>query len=204
MLHLVMLSGGSDSVGLLFKLLKENPAQDVHAHHVTLKDPAGRSAMESKAVNDVMAYCRKHYGPVGFTSSDYVYQNQSWLFDYPIVGFHAGQVTRDLCQQRNGADIQVYIAEQANDNHGEIAARRKIQQGTFDIQFQDWREAGLPVPVMVYPCRDITKAELASYIPEALEQSVWSCRYPQHAGSHIIPCGKCGPCIELFKSKESK
>ena len=83
---IVMLSGGLDSVYLLYHYLTKTDL-DVHAHHIVLKTPSeDRWEEEVKASRAVEKYCKNQY-------RDFQYSESYWEFPFlKYVGWDS-----DLC-----------------------------------------------------------------------------------------------------------
>ena len=57
-----MFSGGVDSTAMLVKLLAGSD-EPLRVHHIHMANQERRDAAERRAVEAILAYCRKHYRP---------------------------------------------------------------------------------------------------------------------------------------------
>jgi len=191
MTTLVMFSGGLDSTAALYKLL--NGSEDeLHVHHVHLRNRDGRERAERDAVASVLAWCRANCRPFSYSESTLDFDAlQAIPIDYLSVAFAACQVAIDVphCDR-----IAVGILAADLDE-----VKRKVserQRRVFDAMYACYRERKLGVAVMewLYPVYELSKAQVAQSLPAELRAVAWSCRRPVKTDGGYRICGECKPC----------
>ena len=205
---IVLLSGGHDSTGLLFKLLEEQGSENLFAHFINMNDPEGRHVCEARAVSMIVSYIRLNYEPaLRLTTSSFQFNNTTFFMpDMPIIAFHAALATRevidDVWRSRGIRPVEVYTGGHRDDpaEHGpqQLKERYDQLQIIFNSFFYVYPD-DCPRPVLKYPAGDKSKSDLVSYIPENVRPHVWSCRSPQGNDTIKIQCGSCFPCQQLAK-----
>ncbi|MCC6209560.1 MAG: hypothetical protein IT513_00815 [Burkholderiales bacterium] len=191
MTTLVMFSGGLDSTAMLYKLLTGS-ADELHVHHVHLRNRDGRARAESDAVAAVLAWCRAHCRPFSFSESALDFESLRAIpIDYLAVAYAACQVAIDVprCNRIAIGTLAVDLDE----------VKRKVtqkQRRVFDAMYACYRERKLGEPVIewLYPVYELTKAQVAQSLPAELRAVAWSCRRPVPVEGGYRICGECKPC----------
>lgn len=184
-------SGGLDSVAMLWRLLTETD-QPVHVHHVHMRQRVdfGRARAELKALDAILrwidgrarpfVYTTSMRGPASMRSSDIVVVTEECAkagLVYP-----RGAVT-GLARGANWHDM----------NSGATNRRQAAAQAAWE------RFWGSGAPPIVFPIGELTRPEVWAILPEELARLTWSCRRPMAAGENRLRhCGACRTCRELI------
>jgi 7-cyano-7-deazaguanine synthase in queuosine biosynthesis len=183
---LVMFSGGIDSTAMLVKLLAQS-TEELRVHHIRMVNREGRDRAESRAVEAIVAYCRKHYRPFRYSESGLDFSALEAIpIDYLSIAFVACQVAIDTpgCNR-------IAVGSLAADT--DIVNRTARQKRVFEVMYECYRARKLGEPRVdwVFPVYDTPKAELAAALPQELLDLTWSCRRPV---KDFRPCGVCKAC----------
>jgi 7-cyano-7-deazaguanine synthase in queuosine biosynthesis len=187
MTTLVMFSGGLDSTAMLVKLLNET-ADELRVHHIRMVNRERRDLAEQRAVEAIVAYCRRHYRPFRYSESGLEFDELEAIpIDYLCIAFVACQVAIDT----PGCD-RVAVGALAADT--DIANRSARQQGVFEAMYECYRvrKLGEPRVEWAFPVFGSSKAELAGALPPELLDLTWSCRRPVQG---LRPCLRCKACL---------
>ena len=181
-----MFSGGIDSTAMLVKLLAQS-TEELRVHHIRMVNREGRDRAESRAVEAIVAYCRKHYRPFRYSESGLDFTALEAIpIDYLSIAFVACQVAIDTpgCNR-------IAVGSLAADT--DIANRSARQNRVFEVMYECYRARKLGEPRVdwVFPVYDTPKAELAAALPQELLDLTWSCRRPV---KDFRPCGVCKAC----------
>ena len=205
MMKIYMLSGGIDSTGLLYKLLKESE-EFIHVHHIRIVNCEVRDEAEDRAVKKIVEDCRT-IRDFGFSSSEIHIPDFNIGFaglDLLSVAHIGAIVTRGVQAQFIHSQNTLYDAECViagtkdeleSVEHWNSVKRKIGADMIFEGNFYQYYEDGIKLPVISYPAIDITKRELAEYIPEHILKYVNSCRNPSKIGDEYVECGMCHGCI---------
>ncbi|MFT7287771.1 MAG: 7-cyano-7-deazaguanine synthase in queuosine biosynthesis [Halieaceae bacterium] len=191
---LVMLSGGLDSVGMLYLLLKQEHGHPLHVHHVNLYgwESDGKPVAESLAIRDVTDYLwaqgyrfeysesTVHYEYSAFDQSIYYFQAASLAASMPLVSRVAiGRLNEDIPDtQKSPFRVHPTTAGIA----------------VFNTVLEQWPLQERHVEV-VYPVEKFSKAALAAALPQDLKDLACSCRSPVIVDDNSwARCGKCTKC----------
>jgi hypothetical protein len=183
---LAMFSGGIDSTAMLVKLLVES-SDELRVHHIRMINREKRELAEQRAVEGILAYCRKRYRPFRYSESSLEFRALEAIpIDYLSIAFVACQVAIDTpgCNR-------VAVATLAADT--DIVNRSARQRRVFDEMYACYRARKLGEPDMdwIYPVYHTPKPELAGILPPELLDLTWSCRTPLEG---LLPCGACKAC----------
>ena len=184
---LVMLSGGLDSLGCLYKILTSDEYRGckIHVHHLHLKNIENRAVAESIAVKNILTYFKDK--DLTYTESMHVYPviNNHFIYDIDICAFIAGTI----CQC--DPDIQ-YIAM------GLTLLDESQEFKNRFLRYLDILKATLPKDqILIYPVMYMTKKQVYDSLPADLRVLAWSCRTPSYINNNPIPCGQCKTCRSL-------
>jgi 7-cyano-7-deazaguanine synthase in queuosine biosynthesis len=183
---LVMFSGGLDSTAMLVKLLAET-ADELRVHHIRMVNKEGRDRAEQRAVEAIVAYCRRYYRPFRYSESGLEFAELEAIpIDYLAVAFVACQVAIDT---RGCTRVAVGALEADTD----IVNRNARQRRIFDAMYECYRarKLGEPQVEWLFPVYHAAKAELAAALPQELLDLTWSCRRPVDG---FRPCLRCKAC----------
>jgi 7-cyano-7-deazaguanine synthase in queuosine biosynthesis len=186
---LVMFSGGLDSTAMLVKLLDET-ADELRVHHIRMVNKEGRDRAEQRAVEAILAYCRRHYRPFRYSESALEFAELEAIpIDYLSIAFVACQVAIDTpgCTR---------VAIGALEADTDIVSRSARQRRVFDAMYECYRarKLGEPQVEWIFPVYRAAKAELAAALPQELLDLTWSCRRPVQAAEGFRPCLSCKAC----------
>ena len=191
MTTLVMFSGGLDSTAALYKLLTQSE-DELHVHHVHLRNRDGRERAERDAVAAVLDWCRANCRAFSTSESALDFEAlQAIPIDYLSVAFAACQVAIDV-PHCNRIAVGILAADLDE-------VKRKVserQRRVFEAMYACYRERKLGEPVVewLYPVYELSKAQVAQSLPAALRAVAWSCRRPVATDSGYRVCGLCKPC----------
>jgi 7-cyano-7-deazaguanine synthase in queuosine biosynthesis len=186
MTTLVMFSGGLDSTAMLVKLLAET-AEELRVHHIRMVNKEGRDRAEQRAVEAIVAYCRRHYRPFRYSESGLEFAELEAIpIDYLAIAFVACQVAIDT-----PGCTRVAVGALAADT--DIVNRNARQRRVFDAMYECYRarKLGEPQVEWTFPVYHAAKAELAAALPQELLDLTWSCRRPVDG---FRPCLRCKAC----------
>jgi 7-cyano-7-deazaguanine synthase in queuosine biosynthesis len=190
MTTLAMFSGGLDSTAMLVKLLAET-GDELRVHHIRMVNKERRDAAEQRAVEAIVAWCRKRYRPFRYSESALDFSSlEAVPIDYLSIAFVACQVAIDT----PGCD-RIAVGSLSTDT--DIVSRSARQKRVFDEMYACYRarKLGEPSVEWVYPVYRRGKDELAASLPRELLELTWSCRRPVREGSRYRPCGACKACL---------
>ena len=181
-----MFSGGIDSTAMLVKLLA-GATDELRVHHVRMVNREGRERAEQRAVEAIVAYCRKRYRPFRYSESGLDFAALEAIpIDYLSIAFVACQVAIDTpgCSR-------IALGSLAADT--DIVNRSARQKRVFEAMYECYRarKLGEPAVEWIFPVYDTPKAELAAALPQELLDLTWSCRRPVDG---FRACGACKAC----------
>ena len=187
----VLVSGGLDSAACLVWML-ENTDDEIHAHHIHLKNREGRLEVEHTATQGILNYCREHYRSFEYTESRM--ELPGFVpYDMYVYMWYAGIMAISY----KGKLDRVVTGEHSNPPslQGGIDARVKrsteIFQATAGTDSVDW----------FMPLKDMGKKEIWEFIPFELAKISWSCRKPEIVNGRPVPCMRCHACKSLIGFK---
>ena len=185
-----MFSGGVDSTAMLVKLLAGSD-EPLRVHHIHMANQERRDAAERRAVDAILAYCRKHYRPFRYSESGLDFRALEAIpIDYLSIAFVACQVAIDTPHC-----TRIAVGSLAADT--DIENRSLRQRRVFDEMYACYRarKLGEPKVEWIYPVYECTKAEVAAMLPAELAALTWSCRRPLSRGVGWALCGACKACL---------
>jgi 7-cyano-7-deazaguanine synthase in queuosine biosynthesis len=183
----VLISGGLDSAACLVWML-QNTDDEVHAHHIHLKNHEGRTEAEQIAMQKILAYCQQHYRRFRYTESHmelpgfvpydmYVYM---WYAGIMVISYK-GKLDRVVTgEHANPPNMQRGI-------DARVKRSREIFHATAGTDTVDW----------FMPLKDMNKQQIWDSIPVELAEISWSCRKPKTVNGQPTPCMKCHACKSL-------
>lgn len=183
---LLMFSGGLDSTGALWKLIRTK--EELLVHHIYLCNKEKRAEAENKSVKDIIAYM-KNIRDFTYTESyhEYPSYNNNFMWDSDIYNFVAGTIC--LCLK---SIKEVAIGRTKSD----MGIEQRADRGTKILHTFD------PNIKKVYPVGDMTKKEIYEMLPEDLRNLTWSCRTPVYKDNYIYECNRCKTCREVTLIKK--
>jgi len=190
----VLWSGGLDSTGALYNILKDYP-DEVFAHHIHFKNRENRWQAEKDSVDKMIPWLRKNV-------RDFEYSESTFEIDLKFIGWDimtsmyiGGLVVKDkkcnkLVLSTNGDDI-IHSSWRATLSQL-LAVITHLQRPTEHQWF----------PYIWQVVSKTSKKEIWNSLPDFLKENFWSCRKPNLNGKKDgkwIECGICPPCEELNK-----
>ena len=178
-----MFSGGLDSTGVFWRLIKSQ--KTLHVHHLYMVNRENRAKAEDRAVRDIVAHM-KGIRDFGFSESyhEYPSYNGNFMFDSDIFSFMAGSICLSMRTIR-----EVAVGMTASDMRSGLSARVERANRIFESFGTKAKK--------VYPLVDMTKRQIYEMLPEELRNMSWSCRTPIYSGDDIRACGRCNTCREM-------
>lgn len=182
---LLMFSGGLDSTGAFWKLIQDK--QNIHVHHMHLKNVEQRWTAESKSTNDIIEYM-KNISTFSYSESihEYPTYNGNFIWDGDIASFMAGSI----CTSMSSIKKVAFGRTATDDANARIHSRIERANKIFSAMCQATK---------IYPVQHLTKLEIYEMLPQELRELTWSCRTPLYKDGKIIPCKICITCHSMFK-----
>ena len=201
-----MFSGGLDSTGALWTLLK-NTKYKLHLHHLHLVNPTKRAKVEQAAVKNILSYIGQRYSSIIYSESYHEYTsysyftktegtnrailNENLISDSDIYNFMAGTISMCLPHIK-----RVAIGRTKSDDNPLIIDRA--------TRGSELLKLFAPNVQKIYPVEHLTKEEIYNMLPEELRDLTWSCRTPVIIDDNFAEeCGECKTCLELKKIRQS-
>jgi 7-cyano-7-deazaguanine synthase in queuosine biosynthesis len=197
---LLMFSGGLDSTGALWNLLKDKKNK-IHLHHLYLLNKENRADAEQNAVQNILSYIKQRH-TIKYSESYHQYPfysylkeqskglalHQNFMFDSDIYNFIAGTICFCL------------------PNIKKVAIGRTKSDASLDVETRSVRGTKLlqlfaPNIEKIYPVEHLTKTEIYNILPKELRDMTWSCRTPINVDNMFKECGACKTCIEINQIK---
>lgn len=186
----VLVSGGMESVYMLWKLMKESP-YEIRAHHIKLDTPQGRQKAEWIAFNNSIKWLRDNVGKIGISTSEHRHSFDTYIPDYTIITYTA------YCLSCEPGVIAVAQGQTPIDNPPSLAFMDR-RNHMLAIYKSLTRQNTVP---QVFPIFGTTREQILEEMPRELFQLTWSCRTPvQTITNGWEACGKCDVCIP-FKDR---
>ncbi len=195
MIEAHLLSGGVDSVSVLYRRLTET-TNAVHVLHLRADIPAGDA--QTQASRKIIVWLAGHVRPVEYHE----------VAPMRLVGRHCGNNIFAAC----GYALGEYIVRNAfistvvqgcnggpDDQSEGSLFRNRYREGVCAAVCNGYA----PAPTWVYPNFSLTKAEAFRLLPPDLRALCWTCMNPTKRGDIYLPCGKCDKCIEFQPLKEA-
>ena len=180
-----MFSGGLDSTGAFWQLLKDG--EKIYIHHMHLKNVENRHEAEAKAVREILEFM-KPYGTFEYSESTHEYPSFKgrFMMDADITSFMAGQICKAMPWIKN---VALGLTKSDIDNNS-VQARIENANKVF---------SALCNAQKIYPIKHLTKQEIYEMLPVELRNLTWSCRMPIYKQDQIKKCGKCITCQTIKK-----
>ena len=182
---LLMFSGGLDSTGAFWQLMQDK--QNIHVHHMNLKNVEQRSIAESKSTADIVNYM-KNIGSFTYSESIHEYPSYkgNFMWDGDIASFMAGSICTSMSSIKKVAFGRTATDDANASTHVRVERANKI----FSAMCQ---------AVKIYPVQHLTKLEIYEMLPNELRELTWSCRTPIYKDDKILPCKHCITCYSMSK-----
>ncbi len=183
-------SGGLDSVALLWYLLGQD--EPVHVHHVIMKTvKSQRGASEGSAMEWILPWMRENRGDFTYSESVYHPGKDRGGYDVTIVSRHIGQ----MCKE-NGITPTAYCRGGAL--HDESAPGIKRRRRAALLEWRSFWPDGKMPPVR-FPLSKMGRADIWEMLPAELAHMTASCRKPVSRDGVWVACGECRTCKEMVE-----
>ena len=183
---LAMLSGGLDSVTMVYLLLKQG--HKLHIHHVEIENEEHRALAETVAVNNVLEYFKQNnLTNFTFTTSKITCPtiNGNFLYDATVTNLFAGFICSNEKKIKS-------VAIGATKEDSQFSNTTRFSQGRQILEMFTTAEK-------IYPIKEFTKRELYDMLPDELKNLFWSCRTPKYENNYAIKCDRCFTCGQMKK-----
>lgn len=180
------LSGGVDSVYVLYKWLSENPTKRLLVHHCRLSNRFGRQPLETFGARSAVDWCRAQrldnfdYIETGIDVGDLT----SLPYDEFLLTVMNGVILRDARYR----DIPVLLMPTPKDEYERLGGRLTKRRAKSRRIRSEFVTTGIRTE---YPIEHMTKAEVLAACPPDLRALSWSCRAPQPDGKRCHTCHTC-------------
>lgn len=190
---LLGLSGGLDSVYVLYRWLTANPEKRLLVHHCRLQNRFVRQPLETAGARAAVEWCRAQeldnfdY----FETSIDVGDLQNLPYDEFLLTVINGVILRDPRYR----DIPVLLMPTPKDELDRLGNRLiKRRAKSRRIRGEFVKTSIHPE----YPIQHMSKAEIVEACPSELRKVAWSCRTPTAEGKR---CHTCHTCRQLDAAK---
>ena len=187
---LVSLSGGLDSLAMTYLLLKDSKDNDIHIHHINIKNEENRWVAEQIAVRNILDYFRHNNYPkfeYSESSIEYPSFNGSFLYDTDTINFISGYIASVNMKIKCVAYGAIKSEFAQLNNSKRFTRAMNIFRSFTDIE-------------KIYPVKDYDKSEIYALLPTDLRCLAWSCRKPIYEDGYAKPCNSCSTCNTLKKA----
>lgn len=221
MIKLIMISGGTESTGLLFRELGAwkdgDNTQLIHAHHIRMINQEGRHSAEDQAIRYIVKEARK-IREFGFSQNAIGIPDAFGTgyvgADLLSIGFMAGHIARQIIEAMNQSkgiipELVAYIGSSKTEQRDPAmrannSARAEMMQYVFASHFLDLAKQGIKPPRIERPLLDVETWEIQKEIPKFLLAWVVSCRRPVYLGKQWVACGSCHACSKMGTVKKER
>lgn len=189
---IIPISGGIDSVALVYNTLKSNPDNQYLLLHIYLKngESQDRCELELTATRNAIDYFQ-HNNLSNFDYKEAVLDYESAgeippVWDIEAVNFLVGTYMR-------GVKINIYIKATNKEDFAQENFTERLDNSMRILEntvFPDIESIQV-----LYPQKEMTKSEVMNSMPSELLQLCWYCRTPINSK----PCGKCDTCVSVHK-----
>ena len=193
---LVMLSGGLDSVVVLYQLLKQEQGLPLHVHHVNLYgwESATKPVAESMAIRDVTNYLWEQGYRFEYSESTVRYEYSA--YDQSVLYFQAACLAASMPLVARVAIGRLKEDIPENQNTPFRVHPTTAGISVFNTVLDQWPLQERPVEI-VYPLQALSKPDLPKLLPPELMALACSCRQPLILDENRWEkCGKCEKCLE--------
>lgn len=190
-----LVSGGVDSVGMLYRLLTTTE-HHVVAHHINFINREMRYSVERTVLDKIYEYLRQHVRSfdTNYSTLELPFMHAGW--DIINAMFIGGIVVKNYTRQFS--TVQLCIGD-TQDDFGAYKWRSPIAQSVALLAaLEDPREKIQKTPQIIQPVVDLKKIDVINMLPEELFDLTWSCRRPILDVDLTVAktCGKCITCLD--------
>lgn len=177
---LAAVSGGLDSVAMLYKLLSEGEA--VHVHHISLRNHSQRWRAEDRAMALIVPWLRGQGFTFGYSESTRMRAGAS---DIVVVSEECAPVAKRIAATALARGANAHDMRNVGTGARQQAAERR------------WRALlGESAPPIVFPVATMHRRALWEMLPLDLRVLTTSCRKPRLDAGYQA-CGRCQTCNQL-------
>lgn len=196
---LLMLSGGIDSVYVMYKALSEG--RELHVHHIHLVNAEGRADAEARAVRRTLAWMRRNnLTRFKYTESTMDYGSLRWLHkDYFSYALFIGMIMSDPANRDMDSFLHPRHSDAFNLKNGKVTYEQASERANAALlgipSLMARREIKMELPI-----GGMTKAQVIESCPPDLLKLAWFCRRPVRIGSTFQQCNDCFTCKQVAES----
>ena len=193
---LVMLSGGLDSVAMLYLLLKQEQGLPLHVHHVHIQgwESDTKPLAEQRAVHQVTDYLWNQGFRFEYSESHSQFQHNA--FDQAIYYFQGACLAASMSRVTRVAIGRVKEDATLMESMQFRVHPTQSAMALFNNIIENWPLADRQVD-FVFPLVEYDKAQVVKSLPDELLDLVCSCRQPIILeNGDWERCGKCRKCQE--------
>lgn len=191
---LVMLSGGLDSVYMLYHYLTET-SHPLHVHHISLRYPQfNRWIVEDPASRKIVDYCQQQYRFFEYSESRFDMQKLNEVgMDSDLHLLVASKLAPNL----GGSKVALALGHNYDDDPVVSMPTRldKVWLALLDRVRQKERIVQDILKPLI--ALKLTKEDICRKMPDALLRMCWSCRMPNFSHGPVAPCGWCKTCKKI-------
>jgi hypothetical protein len=186
---LLGLSGGLDSVYVLYQWLRDHPDERLLVHHCRLVNWWGRQPFETAGARAAVAWCRDQ----GLDNFDYIETSidvgdlRRLPYDEFLLTVLNGLILRDPRYQ----GLRTILVPTPKDEYDRLGRRLDSRRAKSRHIREQFSTAPLRA---VYPVAHLSKQEIVAACPPELRAVSWSCRQPTADGN---PCQVCHTCEQI-------
>ena len=188
----VLWSGGVDSTGALYKILKEHP-DEVFAHHIHFKNKENRWGAEKESVDKMIPWLKKNVRDFEYSESTIEIDLRIFGWDVMTAMYIGGIVTQDKkCNK-----LVVGAPENVSPQTPPSVWRVAIGQILAMCAGLRAPHISQSLPAFWHPLNYYTKKEIWSLLPDFLKENIWGCRTPKQSEGKWVECEDCITCNSL-------
>lgn len=198
---LCLFSGGLDSLGALYLLLKDPAFQNkqIHVHHLVLKNRDDRGIVEKMVCDKIITYFKSNgYKDFHFSECfhDISFMNRHLVEKATLSGFMAANsVLNDISI---GSVVMGLNADKARD----VENTKKFNKARSLFQTMLPNELKYSTN-FIFPTGRLSKLEIWQMLPPELRNMAWFCKKPIYQEKKILTCHKCSSCQDLQRLKRA-
>lgn len=194
---LCLLSGGLESLGALFVVLKDPAFQNrkIHVHHVGLKTKQNEGLVEKVSCERIVSYLKSD-GYKGLECSeslhDVSFLDRHQVEPSLIAGFMAANLVI------NDLSISAVVFGSSLDSAQHVAGVKKLNQTRSLFQsmlMEDLRYS----TGFITPTAHMSKLQIWKMLPLELRKLTWVCEQPVYKKKQVFMCQKCQSCVDFQK-----
>ena len=192
----VLWSGGVDSTGALYKILKDYD-DDVVAHHIHFKNIQNRWKAEKKSVDKMIPWLRKNV-------REFKYSESTIEMDLKFIGWdimHAMYIGGLVIESEKRKDIERYklvLGDNAEDFNS-YQWKTPIAQLLAVMTSLKHPQESQDIPYIWQIMAKTSKQEIWNLFPDFLKENIWGCRTPERDVDKWVECEECVTCKDLKK-----